>query len=92
MIPSWPHEKWPVCERLKLETTLYLEWAAQVESIFSKESTCNAGDARDAGSIPELGQFPGGGNGNPPQYSCLENPMNSGAWWVTVYGIAKSWT
>jgi len=36
--------------------------------------------------------FPGGGNGNPLQYSCLENPMDKGAWWATVYGIAKHWT
>ena len=44
----------------------------------------------DAGSIPGLGRFPGGGNGNPFQYSCLENPMDRGAWRVTVHGIAES--
>ena len=45
-----------------------------------KEFTCNAGDAGDMGSIPWLGSFPGGGNDNPLQYSCLENPMGRGAW------------
>ena len=54
-----------------------------------KESTCSA---EDAGSIPELGRFPGEGNGNPFQYSCLEHPMNRGARWATVHGVAKSWT
>ena len=44
------------------------------------------------GSIPGLGRSPGGGQGNPPQYSCLENPMDRGAWWATVDRIAKSWT
>ena len=51
-----------------------------------------AGDARDAGSISGFGRSPGGGNGNPLQYSCLENPMDRGVWWTTVHGIAKSQT
>ena len=41
---------------------------------------------------PGLGKSPGEGNGNPLQYSCLENPMDRGAWWVTVHGVTKSWT
>ena len=49
----------------------------------------SAADARDPGSIPGLGGSPGEGNGNPLQYSCLENPMDRGAWWATVYGVAK---
>ena len=53
----------------------------------SKESACNAGVP---GSIPGLGRSPGGGNGNSLQYSCLENPMDRGAWRATVHGIAKS--
>ena len=57
-----------------------------------KESACSAGDAGDAGSVPGLGRSPGGGHGNPPQYSCLENPMDRGAWWATVHGVAKSRT
>ena len=52
----------------------------------------NAGDVKDVGLILELGRSPEGGNGNPLQYSCLENPMVRGAWWATVYGITKSWT
>ena len=54
-----------------------------------KESTCNAGNM---GSMPESGRSPGGGNDNPPQYSCLENPMDRGGWWATVRRIAKSQT
>ena len=52
----------------------------------------NARDAGDLGSIPVLGRCPGEGNGNPLHYSCLENSMDSGAWQVTVHGVAKSWT
>ena len=55
----------------------------------SKESACNE---RDPGLIPGSGRSPGKGNGNPLQYSCLENPMNRGAWWTTVHGVAKSRT
>ena len=49
----------------------------------------NARDPRDAGLIPGSGRFPGEGNGNPLQYSYLENPMDRGAWWATVHGVAK---
>ena len=55
----------------------------------SKESPCIAGDL---GSIPGSGQSPGEGNGNPLQYSCLENCMDRGAWWATVPGVTKSRT
>ena len=54
-----------------------------------KESTCNAGDLS---SIPGSGKSPGGGNGNPLQYSYLDNPMDRGAWWATVHGVTKSRT
>ena len=57
-----------------------------------KESACNAGDSGEAVSIPGLGRFPGGGHGNPLQYSCLENPMDRGAWCATVHRVVKSWT
>ena len=57
-----------------------------------KNPPANAGDVRDSGSIPGSGRSPGGGNGNPLQYSCLENPMNRGAWQATVQRIAKSQT
>ena len=46
-------------------------------------------NAADVGLIPGLGRSPGEGNGNPPQYSCLENPMDRGAWWVIVHVVAK---
>ena len=52
----------------------------------------NAGDIRDAGSIPGLGRSPGEGNGNPLQYSCLENPVDREAWRATVHRVAKSRT
>ena len=52
----------------------------------------NAGSTGDGGSVPGLGRFPGGGNGNPPQYSSLENLMNRGALQATVYGVTKSRT
>ena len=58
-------------------------------SSVGKESACNAGDL---GWIPGSGRSPGEGNGNPLQYSCLENPMDRGAWWATAHGVARSWT
>ena len=57
--------------------------------VSGKESACNAGDL---GSIPGLGRSSGEGNGNPLQYSCLENTMDRGAWKVTVQGVTKSQT
>ena len=57
-----------------------------------KESACNAGDTRDAGSVPRSGRSPGGGCGNPLQYSCLENPMDKGAWQAPVHTVTNSWT
>ena len=55
----------------------------------SKESACNAGDL---GLIPRLGRPPGGGHGNPVQYSCLENPVDRGVWQVIVHSVAQSQT
>ena len=66
------------------KTRIGLHW-----QLSSKESACNAGDP---GSVPGWGRSPGEGNGNPLQYSCLENPMDKGAWGGTVHGVAKSWT
>ena len=57
-----------------------------------KNLPANAGDSDNASSIPGSGRSPGGGNGNPLQYSCLENPMDRGAWKAAVHGVAKSWT
>ena len=57
-----------------------------------EESACIAGDTGDLGSIPGSGRCPGGGHGNLLQYSCLENPMDRGAWWAAVHGVAKTQT
>ena len=65
--------------------------ASQVAPVV-KNPPANAGDARVMGSIPGMGRFPGGGHGNPLQYSCLENPMGRGAWQGILHGVALSWT
>ena len=70
---------------------MYILGTSQVVPVL-KNPPANAGDLRDTGSISGLGRSPGEGNGNPLQYSCLENSMDKGAWWATVHGIAKSWT
>ena len=57
-----------------------------IHSSVGKESVFNAGDP---GSIPGWGRSPGEGNGNPLQYSCLENPMDRGAWWAAVHGVTR---
>ena len=57
-----------------------------------KKLPANAGDIRDVGSIPGSGRSPGGGHGNPLQYSCLENPMGRGAWQATAHRVAQSQT
>ena len=54
--------------------------------------SCNAGDTGDAGLIPGSGRFPGGGHGNPVQYSCLENPMDGAVWRATVHRVKNSRT
>ena len=54
-----------------------------------KNTLANAGDARDSALIPGMGSSPGAGNGNPLQYSCLGNPIDRGAWWATVHGVAR---
>ena len=66
-------------------------WASQA-ALMVKNPPANAGDLRDSGLIPGLGRSPGGGHGNPLQYSCLENPMDRGAWWATVHRVTKSQT
>ena len=54
-----------------------------------KNTSSNARDTRDTDSVPRLGISPGKENGYLPQYSCLENPTDRGAWWATVHGVAK---
>ena len=65
--------------------------ASQV-ALVVKNLSANAGYVRDVGSTPRFGRSPGGGHGNPLQYSCLENPMDRGAWQATVHEVAKSGT
>ena len=65
--------------------------ASQVVLV-AKSLPANAGDFGDTGSTPGSGISPGGGHGSPLQYSCLENPMDRGAWWATVHRFAKSQT
>ena len=66
-------------------------WASQV-ALAVKNLPANAGDVRDAGSIPGSGRYPGEGNNYSLQYSCLENSMDREAWQATVHGVAKSRT
>ena len=65
--------------------------ASQVELV-AKNLPANAGDLREAGSIPRSRRSPGGGHSNPLQYACLENPMDKGAWQAIVHGVTKSQT
>ena len=78
---------------LKILTNVLLSYNINYEGFPGgsevKASACNAGDL---GSIPGSERSPGEGNGNPLQYSCLENPMEGGAWWATVHRVAKSRT
>ena len=67
------------------------QWVSQV-ALVTKLPPANAGDIWDAVLIPGLGRSPGRGHGNPLQYSCLENPMDRGAWWATVHRVAKNQT
>ena len=70
---------------------LCFAWASPGGSVV-KNLPANAGDPGDTGSIPGLGRSPGGGNGNPLQYSCLENPVDRAAYQATVHGVAKTQT
>ena len=70
---------------------LCVKWASLVVLVV-KNPPANAGDLRDAVLIPGLGRSPGGGQGNSLRYPCLENPMDRGASWATVHGVAKSGT
>ena len=67
-------------------------WFRLTRWLSGKEPTCDVEDAGDAGLIPGSGRSPGGGHGNPLQYSCLENPMDRGAWQAAVHRVTMSWT
>ena len=70
---------------------MYVPWGFPVAQWLSNPPA-NTGAAGDVGSIPGLGGSPGGGNGNPLQYSCQDNPMDKGSWKAIVHGVPKSWT
>ena len=70
----------------------YVFKRASQMALVVKNPPANAGDVRDMGLILDYGRSPGGGHGNPLQYSCLENPMGRGAWRAVVHRVAKSWT
>ena len=77
---------------LFLYINFYWSIAASQVALMIKKLPANEGDIRDVGSIPGSGRSLREGHGNPLQYSCLENPMDRGAWWATVHGVAKSLT
>ena len=87
-----PHpDLWNQSARIALRTLLYFPRASPVAQQV-KNPPCDAGDAGHAGSIPGSGSSPGEGSGNPLQYSCLENPMDRGAWQATVQRVPESRT
>ena len=88
--PVFP--KWPQCGVPQNHPSPQACTYSSSGDASGKNSAANAGDVRDAGSNPGSGKSPGKGNGNPLQYSCLENPMDRGAWRATVPGVTKSWT
>ena len=73
----------------ELTSTAFLSRVSQM-ALVVKNLPAKAGDAREAGLISGLGRCPGGGHGNPLQYSCMENPIDKGAWWAVVHGVAES--
>ena len=90
--PSSPVVKTPSfhCKRISGRETIHKIPHASQLALAVKNPPPNAGDIGDVGSVPGLGRSPGGGNSNPLQYSCLENPMDRGAWWATVKGHKES--
>ena len=91
---------WPTVHRVAKSGTrlsdftllsLFSHWASQVVLVV-KNPPVNVGEVTDSSLIPGLGRSPGGGHGNPFQYSCLENSIVRVAWWVTVHRVSKSWT
>ena len=84
--------RWPAClPWWNLGPTSPQPWLLQA-TLLVKNLPFNAGDDKDMGSIPGSGRSPGGGHGNPLEYSCLKNPMDRGAWRATVHGVTKGQT
>ena len=79
------------CSISSITPSRAIPWTSQV-ALVVKNLAANAGDIRDMHSIPRLGRCPGGGHGNPLQYSCLEDPMDRGACWVIVHRVMQSQT
>ena len=79
-----------------MQTSKYLQFTNEILELpwwlNHKESTCNTEATGVTGLIPESGRLPGGGDSNPLQYSCLQNPMDRGAWQAIVHGVTKRWT
>ena len=94
-IIAWGREN-PVIKGIRTFSDCFLEGSLGKDGFpggsLVKNPPANAGRARDAGLILGLGRPPGEGNGSSHQYSCLGNPMDRGALWATVHGVAKSWT
>ena len=86
------HIKKDSSDSVTLFVYLLITYWASHAALVVKNSPVNAGDIRDVSVIPGLGGSPGVGNGNPRQYSCLENPMDRGTWQATVHRAAQSWT
>ena len=91
----FPGERTAVPHTCGIKWFCWSELFSEETHIFSvvlvvKNLPANARDVRDVGSIPGSRKSCGEGNGNPVQYSCLENPMDRGAWWDTVHGVAKT--
>ena len=96
---QWPHpQAWGPTAHRKPPSIFLLNYRHAFLWVFMqgvsvvKNPPAMVGDTRVMGSVPGSGRSPGGGNGNPLQYSCLENPMDRGAWWATVHGATKSRT
>ena len=84
-------KSWTRLKRLSMHTRMVHRRVSQVAPMV-KNPPANAGDTRDMGLIPRSGRSPGGRNGNPLQYSCLEDPVDRGVWRATVLEVAKSRT
>ena len=86
-LPSMGSQSWTQLKQLSSNSSSNI-----LVVLVVKNPPASARDIGGVGSIPGSGRSPGGGNGNPLQYCCLGNPMERGAWWVTVHGVSKSWT
>ena len=90
---KWWKERWELRgQKMQAASDSGTQYRLNLCKLYQVLVTAKAGDIRNVGSIPGSGRSPGGGHGEPLQYSCLENPMDRGAWWTIVHGVAKSQT